>query len=148
MSITWEAFTNRSEAVPYTVFDGSSALGTVVIDQRDPPADFAEDGVLWQDIGTYQITGSAVTVQLTDDSGRAGSLRGCRCHAYRASRVARRLRRRVEVNVGGADVADGTGIVDFGSTLVGTPVSQVMTVGNVGSLDLVLDNAINPPVRI
>ena len=45
----------------------------------------------------------------------------------------------------GADVADGTGIVDFGSTLVGTPVSQVMTVGNVGSLDLVLDNAINLP---
>ena len=51
----------------------------------------------------------------------------------------------IEVNVGGADVADGTGLVDFGSTLVGTPITQTITVGNVGTLDLALSATINLP---
>ena len=49
------------------------------------------------------------------------------------------------MNVGGADVADGTGIVNFGSTLIGIPVTQTITVGNVGTLDLALSATINLP---
>ena len=73
VSVTWEPFNNRSEAVPYTVLDGATALGTILFDQRNAPADFAEDGVLWQDVGTYQVTGNDLTVELSDDAGRAGS---------------------------------------------------------------------------
>ena len=44
----------------------------------------------------------------------------------------------VQVQVGGANVADGSGTVDFGTTVAGTSTSQTITVGNVGTLDLSL----------
>src|SRR5262249_26080449 len=44
----------------------------------------------------------------------------------------------VQVLVGGVELADGAGSVDFGSTLIGTPVRQTITVGNVGTLELAL----------
>jgi hypothetical protein len=40
--------------------------------------------------------------------------------------------------VDGSAVADGTGVVDFGSTLVGVPVSRSVTVRNAGTEDLTL----------
>ena len=42
------------------------------------------------------------------------------------------------MQAGGNDVADGAGLVDFGDTPVGTPVTQTITVSNVGTLDLLL----------
>ena len=41
-------------------------------------------------------------------------------------------------------MADGAGLVDFGSTLVGTPVSRTVTVSNQGTADLTL-GAISVP---
>ena len=72
VSVTWEPHGNRSEAVPDTMLDGASALGTVTIDQRNAPADFTEDGVQWQDVGVYSLTGNTLTVQLSDLASPAG----------------------------------------------------------------------------
>jgi hypothetical protein len=144
VSVTWEAFSNRVVDAPYTILDGAAALGTVTIDQRNAPAGFVEDGIAWQDLGVYTLTGSDLSVQLSDDAGPSG--KKVIADAVRVERIgAAPLAPEIEVLVGGADVADGTGVVDFGSTLVGTPVTQTITVGNVGTLDLVLDNTINLP---
>jgi hypothetical protein len=72
VSVTWEAYKNRAEDAAYTVLDGATALGTVAFDQRQVPADFVEDGVAWQDLGTYQISGSSLTVELSDQAGPSG----------------------------------------------------------------------------
>ncbi len=44
----------------------------------------------------------------------------------------------VDVLVDGIEVADGTGTVDFGTTVIGTPLARTITVANVGTLDVVL----------
>ena len=73
VSVTWQAYSNRASDAPYTVLDGSTALGTVTMDQRVAPVGFVEDGVAWQDLGVYQLTGDTLVVRLTDDAGPSGS---------------------------------------------------------------------------
>ena len=73
MSVTWQAYSNRASAAPYTVLDGSTELGTVTMDQRVAPVGFVEDGVAWQDVGVYQVTAGTLVVRLTDQSGPSGS---------------------------------------------------------------------------
>jgi hypothetical protein len=73
VSVTWQAYSNRASAAPYTVLDGSAELGTVALDQRVAPNGFVEDGVAWQDVGVYSLWGDTLVVRLTDASGPAGS---------------------------------------------------------------------------
>jgi hypothetical protein len=144
VSVTWEPFSNRAVDAPYTVLDGVTALGTVAVNQTLAPADFAEDGVSWQDLGTYQLNGSSLTVELSDQAGPAGSF--VIADAVRVELIgAAPPAPEIEVQAGGSDVADGAGLVDFGDTPVGTPVSQTFTVSNVGTLDLSLGATITLP---
>jgi hypothetical protein len=73
VSATWESYSNRAVDAPYTVLDGSTALGTVTVDQRQAPAGFVEDGVWWQDVGVYQLAGDTLVVRLSDQAGPSGS---------------------------------------------------------------------------
>jgi len=73
VSVTWQAYSNRASAAPYTVLDGSTELGTVTMDQRVAPVGFVEDGVAWQDVGVYQVTAGTLVVRLTDRAGPSGS---------------------------------------------------------------------------
>ncbi len=66
VAATWHAHANRATDAPYTVFSGSTALGTVDVNQEVAPNDFSDEGVPWETLGTYTITGSELRVQLTD----------------------------------------------------------------------------------
>jgi hypothetical protein len=137
VSVTWEPFGNRPVDAPYTVSDGSTDLATVPIDQQAAPASFLEDGILWQDIGVYSISGDTLTVILSDLATPSGSF--VVADAVRIEGVAGQvLAPEIEMFVAGVDVPDGTGSVDFGTTAVGLPVTKMIMVGNVGTSDLSL----------
>ena len=51
---------------------------------------------------------------------------------------------KIAVQQGTANLANGTGTVDLGSTLVGTPVTQVITVSNSGNIPLTLTSVSVP----
>ncbi len=67
VSATWLAHTNRATNAPYTIFDGSTLLDSVQVNQRLVPGDFVDEGVGWKDLGTsFSVTSNSLTVQLTD----------------------------------------------------------------------------------
>jgi hypothetical protein len=60
---------NRATNAPYAVLQGSTVLGTLAVNQRLAPADFTDAGAAWKDLGgPYQITGTSLTVRLTDQA--------------------------------------------------------------------------------
>ena len=137
VSVTWEPYTNRAANAPYTVLDGSVALATVAVDQRQPPLGFEEDSVSWQDLGVFSITGDTLNVRLEDAAGPSGSY--IVADAVRIERVGELPHApEIEIRVDGTPVADGTGTADFGSTPLGTAVARTITVRNVGMADLTL----------
>ena len=50
--------------MPYTVFDGQTALKTVVIDQQTFPLDEQTHGAGWRSLGIYAIHGGTLIVEL------------------------------------------------------------------------------------
>ncbi|MCA9457734.1 MAG: hypothetical protein KC587_13805, partial [Nitrospira sp.] len=73
VAVTWQAYTNRPLDARYTILDGATALGTVTVDQRQDPVGLVENGVLWQDVGVYHLTGDTLVVRLSDLAGPVGS---------------------------------------------------------------------------
>ena len=137
VAVTWQSYTNRAMDARYTVLDGATALGTVTVDQRQNPVGLVENGVLWQDVGVYQLVGDTLVVRLSDLAGPSGSY--VIADAVRVERVGELpTGPEIQVRMGGGEVLDGTGSVGFGTTVVGTPVSQTITVSNVGAVDLQL----------
>jgi hypothetical protein len=52
----------------------------------------------------------------------------------------------IAVSLGGAtNIPDGTGVVDFGSTTVGTPITRTFVIDNLGTADLTLSEPISLP---
>jgi hypothetical protein len=138
VSVTWEAYSNRSVDAAYTVLDVASELATVRVNQRQAPADFVEGGVAWQDLGgPYVISGDTLVVRLSDLAGPTGSY--LVADAVRVERIGDLpLGPEVQVLVDGVNVVDGTGVVSFGSTVVGVPVVRTITVRNAGTAALTL----------
>ena len=138
VSVTWQAYTNRTVDAPYAVLDGSAELATVLVNQREVPADFFEDGQWWQDLGEpYELTGDTLVVRLSDLAGPSGSY--LVADGVRIERVGELPSGpEIQVFVDGTSVADGTGTVDFGSTTVGLPLTKTITVRNGGTADLML----------
>lgn len=67
VSATWTAFSNRATNSPFTIRDGASPIGTVLINQLQAPNDFSDAGASWEDLGgLYPITSSVLQVQLTN----------------------------------------------------------------------------------
>ena len=60
--------TYRASDAPYAVFDGSAALGTVVVNQKLSPSDVTDQGVGWQSLGTFSIVSGQLRVSLTDNA--------------------------------------------------------------------------------
>jgi hypothetical protein len=64
---TWDPKPDRNTtAAPYTVFDGSEALGTTRLDQQRMPDDLTDEGVGWELIGSYDVTSGKLIVALSD----------------------------------------------------------------------------------
>ena len=63
---TWAANTNRASNAGYTILDGGVAEQTVYVNQRVSPAGVWYDGTNWYSLGTYEITGGQLRVDLSD----------------------------------------------------------------------------------
>jgi hypothetical protein len=67
ISASWSAHVNRASNAPYTIFNGSTSLGTVIVNQRQAANDFSAAGASWEDLGgPYDITGNTLVVALSD----------------------------------------------------------------------------------
>ncbi len=67
VSASWFAHANRASNAPYTIFNGSTALGTVRVSQKVAANDFSAAGTNWEDLGgPYDITGNTLVMELSD----------------------------------------------------------------------------------
>ena len=65
---TWTAESNRPTNSPFTVFDGTTSLATVRLNQQFAPVDQTIDSHAWQSIGTYSTQTGTLTIQLSNDA--------------------------------------------------------------------------------
>jgi hypothetical protein len=69
VSATWPSGGNRAGNAPFSVLQGSTVLGSVTVNQKQAPSGFSDSGGKWQDLGgPYQVTGTTLTVKLTDNA--------------------------------------------------------------------------------
>ncbi|MFB3103938.1 MAG: hypothetical protein ACE1ZA_03335, partial [Pseudomonadales bacterium] len=66
VSATWIEHPNRATDAPYSVFDATNLQSTVNLNQELAPNDFSDAGTTWEDIGNFAITGSTLTVSLSN----------------------------------------------------------------------------------
>ena len=138
---TWTTHANRATDAPFTIFDGTSALSTVQVDQEQPPNDLTDAGVGWEYLsGIFNITGSTASVRLSDAANQYVI-----ADAVRLERVGD-LPALSEIQVfdEAGEVVDA-GSVSFGTTLPGAPVDKVFRVRNTGAANLTLQ-PVNVPV--
>jgi hypothetical protein len=141
VSATWNPYSNRATNAPYTLLDGSTSLGMVLINQQNSPASLTDAGAFWQDLGNFQIRNGSLTVQLAD----AGN-GNVEADAIRLQWIAPLPQGAIaQVLDGTTTVANGTGSDSLGSTLVGIPVTKTFTVQNTGTQNLTLYAPITLP---
>jgi uncharacterized repeat protein (TIGR01451 family) len=62
----WTASTLYATNAPFTVYDGDTALSTVLVNQERASSGFTWGGTAWSSLGTFEITGDTVRVVLTN----------------------------------------------------------------------------------
>jgi len=83
LAATWSGSALNAPDAPFAVSSGRGLLTTVKVNQQRSASTFASDGALWQNLGTFTITGNTLTVRLSS------SLRGrVVADAIRLERVA------------------------------------------------------------
>ncbi|MFP6693459.1 MAG: SdrD B-like domain-containing protein, partial [Pirellulales bacterium] len=131
VAATWVEYTNRAIDAPYSIYDGfvdpGNLIATIDVDQQIAPDDFNDLGADWESLSAVTISGNTLSVQLTDDANGFVIADAVRIEAF-------------------ADIADGMGMIDFGITDEGSPVSQVFTVLNEGDDPLNLVEPISVPL--
>jgi hypothetical protein len=142
VSVTWTPYPDRATNAPYTVLDGTSAMGTVLVNQQVAPATFSDAGAAWQDLGNFQVRSGSLIVKLSDAAN--GNVIA---DAVRVQWLAPLPQGpSAQVLDGTINVADGTGAVSLGTTFVGSPVTRTITIKNLGTQNLTLTGPINLPV--
>jgi hypothetical protein len=70
VSLTWPGSatpnTLLSSQTTVRMFNGATALTPVTVDQQTAPTDRNAHNLWWDDLGTFNITGAAMTVRITD----------------------------------------------------------------------------------
>jgi hypothetical protein len=64
---TWNGSGNHASNAPYAIYDGTTLLRTVTVDQRQAPSGIALGGVVFQDLATVQITTGTLRIALADN---------------------------------------------------------------------------------
>src|SRR5690606_809352 len=107
----------------------------VIINQELTPNDFNDAGSAWEDLGVFTISGNTLVVRLSDAANEYVN-----ADAIRIQRVGELPSPTPEITVlaGSTNIADNSGVFNFGSTPPGTPLTQVFTVRNDGSANLTL----------
>ncbi len=139
VAATWGEYTNRATNSPFTVFDGSTPLMMLSVNQRLAPVGLTDVGAQWQYLGAaHAITGNTLVVQLSDAAnGRVNA------DAIRIERLT--MAPEIEVTQGALNLVDGASSVDFGSTGLGVPVARTFTVTNRAAGTLHLREPISVP---
>ena len=77
---TWDTHANRTQAAPYSVWDGSGQLGsTIPVNQEASPFRYAGrdlqavDTVNWRSLGSYQVTDGTLAVKLNGVDNSSGT---------------------------------------------------------------------------
>ncbi|MCA9245959.1 MAG: choice-of-anchor D domain-containing protein [Planctomycetales bacterium] len=125
VSTTWHTHaTALSPSVPYRVLDINGELTTVSVNQQMAPDDFSDAGANWEDLGTLDLTGGSLIVELLDTATLNKSI------VADAVRIERIFDPDIRVLDGATEVIDDTGLVQFGPTLPGQPVTKVFDIFN------------------
>jgi hypothetical protein len=67
VSATWTPHPNRATNAPFTVFNGTTPLATVPVNQELVPGDYRIGGIGWKDLGgPYTASGTTLVVRLSD----------------------------------------------------------------------------------
>ena len=66
--ITWPAFPNRATNAPFSIYDGTTLLATVAVNQLIAPAGFTINGVAFLELGVYQVSSGSLKVVLTNNA--------------------------------------------------------------------------------
>jgi hypothetical protein len=141
VSVTWTPYPDRATNAPYTVFDGGTAQGTIVVNQQVGPVGFTDQGGTWQDLGNFQIRNGTLVVQLSDAANGyviADAVRVEYLGPIPQGPVA-------QVLDGTTNVPDGTGSVSLGNTFVGVALTKTFTVKDLGTQAVTLSGPIVLP---
>ncbi len=66
VDVTWAAAASLSANAAYNIYDGTTKLGSVSVNQETAPADFTDNGVAWKSLGSFTVTGTKLTVTLAN----------------------------------------------------------------------------------
>ncbi len=64
----WIPFSNRATNAPYTIFNGSTPIGTVLVNQQLMPVGDQSNHIVWQSLGTFTTTTGTLSVRLGDNA--------------------------------------------------------------------------------
>src|SRR5207253_393015 len=139
VSTTWVPYGNRSPDASYTVFAGTTQVGTAQVDQRHAPGSFMENGIDWQDLGgPYDVANSTLVVRLSDVATPGTYLIADSVRIQRLGNMVSATGARAVVLNGTTALASGAATLDFGHADLGTPVSRTLSVLNTGGANLTL----------
>lgn len=132
VSTTWTPLSDRASDAPYTVTDSVNGGVTIDISQRNAPDDFNADGVSWEELGIFTVSGGAgtITVGLTGDADNIVIADAVRLDPVVGAEI---------TVLEGSTVISLGGTLDFGDVVQGTAnVTRTITVRNDGPEDLIL----------
>lgn len=66
--VTWARATNQASNAPFTLFDGNTALSTVLVNQKNSPSGLSVSSSTWASLGTVAITGNSLRVVLGNNA--------------------------------------------------------------------------------
>ena len=66
VEVTWPPFFNQASNAPFAIYDGSSLLTTVLVDETAAPAGVAYGGATFKLIGTVNISSGTLKVVLSN----------------------------------------------------------------------------------
>ena len=140
VSTLWYVEGSRADAATYQLYSGAAAgtpQATAVVSHKVAPrADVVDLGRNWQDLGAVLVSGGILTVTLSDAAtGGAVVADAIRIERLTAPEI------QVELVATGANLADGSGVVNFGSVFAGSASQATLRVKNVGAGTL----ALSPP---
>jgi hypothetical protein len=144
----WIPFSDRATNAPYTIYDGSTPLATVRVNQQVMPSGDQSNGVVWQSLGTFNTSTGTLDVRLNDNANGSVVADAIRVVSGGIGPQAPQM----DVSGGGQSIADSTagpaatasfgngtdfgGVAAFSSSFINT-----FTITNTGNADLLLTGA-------
>jgi predicted Zn-dependent protease len=68
VQVSWSANANRADDAPYSIYDGTTLIKTVLVNQQVAPVGTAYGGVTYLDLGTVTISGGTLKIVLSNDA--------------------------------------------------------------------------------